>query len=235
MSKKQNPRSTSDKFHIVISTKELQDINELEAYYISLKYVDQYIITVEYGSNGHAHLDSFVILNSLKRQDKVRDHLIKSLYEHVPDMELRNIRVVVNHIDPDPRYAIGYAMKEDPKVVKTNIDKETIHASVDYYYFNKDKVDKMKSTMDKSFKPMTVDDVCNAYLSYCESVGEDLYINSKPLDANLYNREINKKMTFRSFYIQLGKFIPYSVYARLNHTTLLDWVEMNLAEKGTAP
>lgn len=226
------PRNTSDQFHIVISTKELQNIDELEAYYVGLKHISSYIITQEHGTNGHAHLDSFIILTQNKRQDKVREHLIKSLYKHVDPKEHINIRVVVNHIDPDPRYGIGYALKEDPVVVRTNIDKEYRNASIDYYFFNKDKVEKVKASMSFDRKKyITVDEVMNSYLEYCEKINEPFFIYRSVRDANLMNCSVHPLMQFRTFHIQFSEFIPYSVYARLNETTMQNWVESCLQQR----
>lgn len=100
--------------HIVISTRDLQDYTILMTY-LAEKAQDYYVC-VEYGNNGHPHIEAFASFKSVQRQDKMKDKIIK-LYNITDRIEKKNISVTFNSVDPDPKYGYGYACKEDPSVL----------------------------------------------------------------------------------------------------------------------
>ena len=82
--------------HIVISTKDLQDPRMLEDLFLKDKSVLEYVISVEYGANGHPHIESFHTRDKSIRQDKMKDKIIK-LYGIVDHVSNSNTKFVLFH------------------------------------------------------------------------------------------------------------------------------------------
>lgn len=219
---------TSNMFHLVVSTKELQSIDELDYYYSYNKDVDNYIITIEKGANGHQHLDSFVQLNKSKRQDKFREQIINALYKHIPKEQLRNIKATINYLDPDPRYAIGYSLKEDPECIKSNYSPEYLDESKKYYQANQERINELKQKVQDKFKGrvLTIDIIATEYLNYCKSSGYDtMYYMSSPGSGYLDNKNVHTDISFKNFMIIYDEVIPFSLYQKINQDKLLDWCD----------
>lgn len=228
---------SSDMFHLVISVKNLQDINDLDYYYQSNDSVKDYIITIESGTTGHQHLESFVVLKKPKRQDKFREQVINALYKHIPKEEYRNIKCTINYLDPDPRYAIGYSLKEDPKTICTSFSNEYLEQSKEYYFVNQEKVNKLKAEAKERFKgrTLTVDIIACEYLEFCKKSGYDtMYYLSSPGQGYLLNKETYKDISFKNFMIIFDEMIPFSLYQKINQDKLLEWCDAYLQKKGAS-
>lgn len=212
-------RSVSNKFHLVVSTKDKQEPLDLVAFLS--KHSQKYIVSVEYGQNGHPHLDSYFVLEKEQRQDKIRDKLIKNLYTHVDNKEKINIKVVVNTIDPDERYGFGYSFKENPREYWSNQSKKYLDECVDYYFKAKDKV---KKSLDKfKEKPVTIDLISEMFLQY---VIDGNSRRDPECISNMIKYPIVDAYSFRHFYVMSDVQIPASLYQRLNIEKLLDWCNL---------
>lgn len=222
----------SSDFHIVVSVLELQSIDEMEQYLNDQLTLNKYIITVESGQTGHQHLDCYVQFTKPKRQDKFRAHLIKSLYDHLPKEQHRNIKVTVNYIDSNPLYAIGYSLKEDPKVVRTNYSVKDLSAGKDYYLANQEKVTKLKAEISNSHKnqSITVDSVAQAYLNFCISSGFTSMYYTTPQPGYLSNKNIHHELSWKTFRPTLKQSIPFSIYQKINQDKIIDWVDDELLQ-----
>lgn len=221
-------RKESNHFHLVVSVKHLQSIDDLEEYYVTNKDIENYIITIESGTTGHQHLESFVQLNKLRRQDKFRESIINKLYTNLPKEECKNIKVTINYLDPNPLYAIGYALKENPQHIHTNYSQKKMIEAKEYYNENCDKILKLKEEAKTKYKGLviTVDLIANEYLNFCKESGKpSLYYHSNPGDGNLYNKEIRDDITFKNFMIIYEEIIPFSLYQKINLDKLGEWTD----------
>ena len=227
---------SSNMFHLVVSTKDLQSIDDLESYFHLNDFVQDYIITIESGTTGHQHLDSFVILTKTKRQDKFREQVIASNYKNIPKEELRNIKCTINYLDPDPMYAVGYALKEHPKDVRTTFTDEYLKLSETYFKENQERINKLKTQAKDKYKntTMTIDTIANEYLQFCKQSNKtSLYYYSNPGDGYLLNKIICNDISFRNFMIIYNELIPFSLYQKINLDKLIEWTDTYLAEKGS--
>lgn len=230
MSKSQHKESNS--FHITVSSKELQDIGELALYYTQHKSVLNYIVTVEKGTTGHLHLDSFVELSQTKRQDKFREQVIKALYSHLPKQEHRNIKCVVNYLDPNPMYAIGYALKEEPDQVQTSYEYTYLEKCKEYYRSNVDKVLMMKEQAKEKFKgrTLTLDIVADEYLTYCVKSGyHTMYYLT--VQEFFSSKNLHKDLAFKTFMQIYDEYIPFSLYQKINLDKLTEWCDAYLQKR----
>lgn len=104
-----NKKPMSLHYHVIISTKDLVDPDVLVKWLYVHKY--DHVLSLEHGDNGHPHLDCFITLHKELRNDKLKPKILK-LYPDIPKSELKNIKVVINKVDPDPDYGYGYTLKE---------------------------------------------------------------------------------------------------------------------------
>lgn len=205
----------------------------MSVYYQGLKYIKDYIITVEKGTTGHQHLDSFVQLTETKRQDKFRESVIKSLYKHIPKEELRNIKCVVNYLDPDPMYAIGYALKENPEIILTSYKQDYLQRSEEYYRKNQERVSQLKDEAKAKYKGriLTLDNIADAYLEYCHNAGYDTMYYMTSQDW-MSTKHIHADISFKKFMVIYEDYIPFSIYQKINQDKLIEWCDAYLQKKG---
>lgn len=214
-------RSVSDSFHLVVSTKELQEPTDLVSFLS--KHATKYIVSVEYGKNGHPHLDSYFVLSKDQRQDKMRDKLIKNLYSHIDSKERINIKLVVNSIDSDERYGFGYSFKENPKQYWSNQPKEYLEKCVDYYHRNKDLV---KQSI-KKFKdePVSIKLIGDMFL---QSVIDGVSKRDLDRPTSLIHPHVDH-YSFRYFIVMSDIDIPADMYQRINIEKMVDWCNLMYA------
>lgn len=222
-------RRISDSFHLVISTRELQSVEELEDFLVKNRSVNDYIISVEYGQNGHPHIDAYVQLGKEYRQDKFREVLIKALYTHVPKEERINIKVIVNTLDSDPRYAIGYALKESPTTIKTTYSNDYMQESLQYYFDNVQQINKQKEIIQAKYKdkPITIDSLGYDFLKYCKS----FQITQE--DGTKYNScmsDYESNAFFKEFLKTYNRVLPLSLLQKLKKETLYEYVKYYVDE-----
>ena len=219
-------RKTSNKIHIVISTRELQDPTTLVDWFINNKYTNRYVVSVETGTSGHPHIDCFCEMKKEYRMDKVKDSIMK-LYGITDYIERKNVRAVINYIDEDPMYGYGYTLKEDPKEFYTNIlDQEYLTKCKEYYLEHEAQVNNMKQEViskNKLKRQITLDTICNDFLEYCVLNGVETVYR---YDIRSNTKEpINK---FTEFFHSYSIFIPYSLFAKINYDKLYEWTECHL-------
>lgn len=227
--------NSSEMFHLVISTKELQNIDDLDYYYNSHKNTKDYIITLETGTTGHNHLDSFIVLHKSKRQDKFREQVINALYKHIPVEQLRNIKCTINYLDPNPMYAVGYALKENPKVIRTSFSEEYLEQSKKYYNDNVERVNKLKKDVKEKYqgKLITIDTIANEYLEFCYQAGyTSMYFYTAPGIGYIPNKNICNDISFKNFMVVYSEYIPFSLYQKINQDKLIEWCDAYLQKKG---
>ena len=204
-------RTSGNNPHIVISTKDLQDPKLLEDMFIKDKSVIDYVITVEYGTNKHAHIESFHTREKPIRQDKMKEKIVK-LYGLTDYLSKINTKVVFNTIDPNPLYGIGYAMKESPSIVLTNIPKNVLEEGLTYWNEHQSEVLKQKAILKEKYKTkqITIDTIADEYLDYC------IMRDAKFSHYHDY---------FNDFMVVCKDFIPFSVYQKITIHKLNEWIE----------
>lgn len=212
-------RSQGDKPHIVISTKELQDITILRDYLANNKAVLDYYVAVEYGDSGHPHLECFSTWSKEVRQDKLKAVIVK-LYNIDDYHGKMNTKIVFNHLDPDPMYGYGYSSKENPKVYYTTLSQEYLDKCKTYYQDHQDAVNMLKKEqrLVHKDKMMTVDKVALDYLGYVKK---------------FYNDNFATPDIFDKFMLEYQDIIPFSMYQKINQEKLTAWVN-TLKSRGTS-
>lgn len=185
--------------HIVISTKELQNSDEL------LNWLDNntnnYILSLENGTTGHEHLECFAELPKSRRVDSIKRSILE-LYPKIPKEEQKNIKIVQNKIDPNPLYGYGYALKEG-KLIASTFD-DFFHAdALEYYEKHREHV---KTTLEKvtaRFKGLTLDDIGDGCVEFFKK-----YYGDKKIDSGMstsrwlieeYLKSIKTKIKFQLF------------------------------------
>lgn len=161
-------KSKSKYFHLVMSPKDCPDPDILSKYL--LKNSLNHVLSIEYGDSGHKHLECFYELSSEKRSDHQK-RSIMLLYPDIPEAERRNVKVVVNKLDPSPSYGYGYALKEG-NVYSSTFD-EFEHADFLKYYL--DHKEFVVANIDK-FRPKSVgftveefsQGCCDFVIEYCK-------------------------------------------------------------------
>lgn len=214
-------RSISNAFHLVVSTRELQDSGELVAFLS--KQSQKYIVSVEYGKNSHPHLDAFFILPKDVRQDKMRDKIIKTLYSHVDTKERINIKLIVNSIDTDERYGFGYSFKENPRQYYSSETKEYLDKCVEYYFRNKDLVKRsIKKFRDEPISIKLIGDM------FLQSVIDGVSKRDLDRPASLIHPHVDD-YSFRYFIVMSDIDIPADMYQRINIEKMVDWCNLMYA------
>lgn len=213
-----SPLSTH--YHIVISTRELQDINILQKYYARHKSTDKYIISVERGSTGHEHIESFVTFFKPQRQDKVREKILK-IYDINDKIERSNVKVVINKINEDVRYGYGYSWKEHPTTYITNLDTSYLDECLIYYLQEKDKVEQALAKTKLVNTKMTLDGIAESFYEFCVSAkDEGVSLISTEVASNSWEMP----HMFLLYFTKTEHVIPFSLYQKINHHKLIDYI-----------
>lgn len=224
-------RTTGTQPHIVISTKELQDIDELQSFFEKEKGCLNYVISVEYGQNGHPHLESFSAWDKELRQDKLKAKILK-LYNITDYHGKLNTKVVFNHIDPDPMYGYGYSMKEAPKEFRTNMDEEYLQKCVEYYNDHQEAVNNAKKEQAKEHSKVQVNQIIDDFIDWLEVQQiTELYERWSLSGATHVN---NFKDKFRLFYSTYPKRVSYTEFAKIREESVREYVNMELMKRGTS-
>lgn len=212
-------RSQGNNPHIVISTKELQDITILRDYLVNHKAVEDYYVAVEYGDNGHPHLECFSTWSTSVRQDKLKAAIVK-LYNIDDYYSKLNTKIVFNHLDPDPMYGYGYASKENPEVYYTSLKLEYLEKCKQYYQDHNETVDMLKKEQRTVYqdKMLTVDKVSLHYLEYVRKFHQSDFVQPD---------------TFDKFMLEYQDIIPFSMYQKINQEKMCAWVN-TLKHRGTS-
>ena len=205
--------------HLVLSSKDLVDSKPLEKWLS--ESCENYILSLEHGTNGHAHYDCFMELKVSKRTDSVKRSILR-LYD-IPKPEQKNVKVVTNTIDPNPMYGYGYSLKEGNIISSTFDDFE--HADfLAYYESKKDLVAKTKTESKKDPRSYTVDDIADGCVEFCRNWFTD------PKGKNVY-KEGSLTQWHITQYIQSirGKY-KFSTIQRINREKLAEHINDNLVE-----
>lgn len=197
--------------HLVISTKELQDPITLVEFFKTTPSVLNYIVVVEYGQNGHAHIESFSQWSKPIRADKFKKKIVE-LYKLDDYFSKKNTKVCFNTIDSDPMYGYGYAMKENPKVFYTSLQSEYLDKCLQYWKDHQEQVNMLKKEVKKEY--MTVDSLAKLYLAYLKTV-------------KIYGTVV--PCYFNNFHKQFSDEIPFSLYQKINQDKLCEWANNELA------
>lgn len=225
---KQRTRSQGHHPHIVVSTKELNDPSTIAEWFESKKSCKSYIVAIEYGTGGHAHLECFSSWDKEVRQDKIKDQVLK-LYGIVDYHGKLNTKVTFNHIDPDPMYGYGYALKENPKDYYTNCTPEYLEASKKYYEDHCEAVGLAKEEARKEHNKVQVNQVVDDFIEWLHARGvRELY------DKYTYGsgtNVINFKDQYALFYTTYPKRISYTEFAKLRSETIQEYVNLELLRK----
>lgn len=207
----------SDCIHLVISTRECQDPLVLNDMLLSNKNLHQYIISVESGKTGHKHIECFVTFTRAYRKDKFKESIIK-LYDISSQIEKKNVKVTFNKIDSDVRYGFGYAWKESPKVYYTNLSIEYLDECLEYF---KSQEEVVKKALDKSNtskkRYMDIDDVAKQYYEFVKEYQSCLIDTTVSVSYEM-------PVLFRKFFCAIEEEIPFSLYQKINHQKLVDYV-----------
>lgn len=218
--------------HIVISTKELQDPQIIAEWFETQKGCQSYIVAIEYGANGHAHLETFSTWDKEQRQDKIKDKVLK-LYDITDYHGKLNTKVTFNHIDPDPMYGYGYAMKENPKDMFTNLSGDYLEKALEYYKDHCEAVCKAKDECRKEQSKVQVNQIVDDFIDWLFERNmyrlEDKYGNSPGICPD------NFQDKFKLFYSTYPKRISYTEFAKIRLESVKEYVNMELDRKrGTA-
>lgn len=221
-------RSVGTNPHIVISTKELQDPHLLEEFFQTQKLCQSYVIAVEYGETGHAHIESFSTWSKELRQDKIKDKICK-LYKIEDYYGKMNTKVTFNHIDPEPMYGYGYAVKEKPNILLTNLDQEYINKSLQYYQDHSEAVNMAKNEKRKEYNKVSSDQLIEDFIEYLYK--KQIYkLSSKITKVNhsIINMFDNH---FNTFYLLYPKTITLSQMSKIKTELVNDYINLELSKK----
>lgn len=214
--------------HIVISTKELQDPQILEEFFQTQKLCLSYVIAVEYGETGHAHIESFSTWSKELRQDKIKDKICK-LYKIEDYYGRMNTKVTFNHIDPEPMYGYGYAVKEEPNILLTNLDKEYINKSLQYYKDHSEAVNMAKSEKKKEYNKVSSDQIIEDFIDYLyKKEIYKLYPSIKKVNHSIINMFDNH---FNTFYLLYPKTLPLSQFSKIKTELVCDVINLELSKR----
>lgn len=225
---KQRSRSQGNHPHIVVSTKELHDPSTIAEWFESKKSCKSYIVAIEYGTGGHAHLECFSSWDKEVRQDKIKEQVLK-MYGIEDYHGKLNTKVTFNHIDPDPMYGYGYALKENPKDYYTNCTAEYLEASKQYYQDHCEAVGLAKQEARKEYNKVQVNQVVDDYIDWLHERG--VY---ELLDKYAYNgctNVNNHKDLFNLFYAKYPKRISYTEFSKIRIESIQEYVNMELLRK----
>lgn len=215
-------RQCSDYLHVVLSPRECPPMEPLRDYLCNKSVY--YLISKEYGSNGHAHIEAFFRLRKPMRPDNFKTNVLKKIYQFSRE-EWRNVKVKINYIDSDPKYGYGYAWKESPEEYYTNLSVEYLDQCLEYYNEQKSRVDKIKKDISKNTGQITIDRVFSDLLTYLsttplvKSENDTRPIIDQYLDNDGKERQFSR--IFHRFYIELPYCIPHSVYQKINQKTMV--------------
>ena len=224
-------RTTGTQPHIVISTKELQDIDTLEEFFNTQKGCLNYVISVEYGQNGHPHLESFSAWDKELRQDKLKAKILK-LYNITDYHGKLNTKVVFNHIDPDPMYGYGYSMKEAPTEFRTNMDGDYLQKCLEYYNDHQEAVNNAKKQQAKDHAKVQVNQIVDDFIDWLET--ERIYHLYERRNSDGHIMVDNFKDKYRLFYSIYPKRISYTEYSKIRVESVTDYINMELTKRGTS-
>lgn len=192
--------------------------------YLAEKAQDYYVC-VEYGNNGHPHIEAFASFKSVQRQDKMKDKIIK-LYNITDRIEKKNISVTFNSVDPDPKYGYGYACKEDPSVYATTLSSEKLEEAKEYYERRKDEVKKILSEMRKERVHINIDMVLERFVEYLlELQIKKVYTWQRDGGYNQYDD------LFKEFYMGMDFTLPYTQFNKVKGETVLVWINLEIAKR----
>lgn len=212
--------------HLVISTRELQDPEKLVVYLSKNMDCIDYVVSVEYGQNGHPHIECFSQWSKSQRQDKFKEKIL-NLYGIVDVIEKKNVKVTFNHIDTNPLYGYGYSVKENPKVMYTSLPEEYLEDAKRYYEEHVDAVNNAKAVIKGKYKRMlTLDEVAEAYLEYCKTLGLTSMWKITHIQGSLNNYD--RVDYFSEFMNSFDTMIPFSLYQKINEEKLTKWVDAYL-------
>lgn len=211
----------STHYHIVISTRELKDINILQKYYVKHKSTDKYIISVESGKTGHKHIESFVTFSKPQRQDKVRERILK-IYEINDKIERSNVKVVINKINDDVRYGYGYAWKEHPITYLSNLEKSYLDECLKYYLAEKDRVEQALAKTKISSSRMTIDSIAESFYEFCVSTQKEDTVSL--ISNEVASNSWEMPQMFLLYFKRTEQVIPFSLYQKINHHKLIDYI-----------
>lgn len=200
MSVKSYPKSKF--FHLVCSTRELVDIGKLRNYL--QKNTINYILSREYGANGHEHLDCFFEILNERRKDHVKRTIISNLNSDnsIPKEELINIKLTINTIDPDPSYGFGYSLKEGNVISSTFTEEQHIEFLA-YYKTHSDHVNLQKEILCQKLqksKSLNLDSLAEMFVEFATSFRVGGLINI-PFDDcfNLFHQSVRSELKFTTY------------------------------------
>lgn len=221
-------------YHVVFSPRELVSSQPLIDWLLKKKY--PHILTLEHGDNKHPHLEMFLELHKILRDDKLKPMLMK-LYPDIPKTESKNVKVTINRIDPDPRYGYGYSLKEtiksssdyyfDSKVLSTSFTPEEHQQYFEYYQQHKANVtQKLKQFVPKS-KKTKLDEVVSACAGFVLSyVSTDIYNKPKEIDLSQ-----NITYIIESFFDQFVDVNDYTTFSKINKEKLTEFCRHVMSQK----
>lgn len=216
--------------HIVISTKELQSIDTLEEFYSTQKGCLTYAIAVEYGENGHPHLESFSTWDKELRQDKIKAKIIK-LFDITDYHGKMNTKVTFNHIDSDVMYGFGYTQKEAPKEFRTNLQPDYLLKCQQYYNDHQEAVNAAKKEISKEYVKVHVNGVIDDFIDWLYSKKIYCLMDKHSFNGNGTNAN-NFKDKFTLFYSTYTKRLPYTEYSKIREESVKEYINMELLRKG---
>lgn len=212
--------NSSSCYHITLSTSELQDIYVLQEC-LSANKKTQYIIAEELGSKGtNPHVDAYVQFPESRRQDSVRRSVLSS-FPDIPPEEKVNCKFLINTLDSNPKYGIGYSVKEhivDGKLNKdgilTTYSDNELFVAYEYYCSNVKNVEEQKAKLALSYQNssrISLDRIIDDFLKHCQ-------------DQGYYSIDDTNLTTF----LQIYPKIPFSIYQKINHEKLVEYVNVYL-------
>lgn len=206
--------------HLVVSPKDLPSSEVLHAWV--QRHANQYVISLETGTNGHPHYDVFFELKQdfqTSRLDSLKRSLIKKFPE-IPKNELKNIKFTNNKIDDNPLYGYGYALKEGNPLY-TTLDEFYQADCLTYYETHCDKVrtslEKLKTSKITFF---SLDQIADGCVKFVRD-----YYDDKKLDETQ-----NIDWLIREYFKFAKKYILYSVYQKINIEKLSEFVKIQLVD-----
>lgn len=215
----------SDCIHLVVSTRECQDPQVLNSMLLANKNLHQYLISVESGKSGHKHIECFVTFTKPYRKDKFKEMIVK-LYDISSQIEKKNVKVTINKIDTDVRYGFGYAWKEAPEIYYTNLSTKYLDECLEYFKSREDAVKNALQKCNTSKKRyMDIDDVAKQYYEFVKEYQNCL------IDTTV-SAAYEMPVLFRKFFCSIEEEIPFSLYQKINHQKLVDYVNAMIMRNG---
>lgn len=218
MSLSEKTKSVHQLYHIILSPSSCPDFEPLATW--AHENAEKYVVSYEYGTTGHKHIDAFVVLFKPRRQDKVRDSILK-LYPDIPDSERKNCKVIFPEADPNPFYGFGYSLKEGIES-KSNLAIEDMERAQQYYQQNKLKVQSLVSEKVKN---------CYEYKSLSQVAKDCIaFMRDFHKDSSYKFSIISDSWLVQQFltHVCMSQKLSFDLFSKLNEEKLQSYVFKSL-------